>query len=623
MRQQFRHQIILILVGLTIYMTNLGGAHLFDMDEALYATCAREMGQRANWVTPWFNGEMFPEKPPLMFWCMMVGTQLFGDNEFAVRIHSVFFALATSLSTYYIGRKLFRPEVGFWAGLITMTSIIFTVSARAATVDSALTFAITFAIAVLVSGGVSRAGEESAGRFVPRDYLPRSLWQFVLIYAAVGVAVLAKGPVGIIMVVGTMGLFLLMVPRANVAEGRELPPFITKHYRDMVGLIRLIAPWPVLRRLIIWMQPVSCFLLRFHPKRFFQAAWALRPITAIIVVALVAVPWYWMVWSRTDGQWIYQFLAKFNMGPASKAIQGHHGPFFYHLISIPIGFFPWSVFLGPVIIEMVRRLKKGDQWRTGYILALSWIVAVVGLWSAVALKLPHHILPAYPALALLTAPFVYSWITETARFKDVWIRNASLIFSFVGGGAMVAIPVMTWFFLPGDSILSLIGVPLLIGGIACWKFSRANRPLATMTAFTVASVFFLVGIFGFAVLRVDPHQNGPYLAKVLKQQEDLGECKLASYGHFRESFVYYTGGPVERLRSDEAIGQFLGQSGGQDEKRPYLITTDTHESKIRDQYPGQLEVVMRRPKFLKKGELVVLRPVSGISSTAAKPSVIR
>ncbi|HLA83548.1 MAG TPA: glycosyltransferase family 39 protein, partial [Thermoguttaceae bacterium] len=144
-------QAVIVTIGAVVFFTNLGSAALFDMDEALYATCAREMAQRGDWVVPWFNGQMFPDKPPLMYWLMMLGRAALGPTELAVRLHSALFGIATALATYHLGRLLFRREVGFWAGVIVSTSIVFTISARAATVDSALTFAITAAVLAFVA----------------------------------------------------------------------------------------------------------------------------------------------------------------------------------------------------------------------------------------------------------------------------------------------------------------------------------------------------------------------------------------------------------------------------------------------------------------------------------------
>ena len=141
MSQPVRYQLWIVAAASVIFFTNLGGAALWDMDEALYTTCAREMFQRDDWVVPWFNGQMFPEKPPLMFWTMMAGFELFGVNEFGARFFSAVFGVATALAAFHLGRILFNARVGLWTGLITASTIIFTISARAATVDSALTLA--------------------------------------------------------------------------------------------------------------------------------------------------------------------------------------------------------------------------------------------------------------------------------------------------------------------------------------------------------------------------------------------------------------------------------------------------------------------------------------------------
>ena len=624
-----RHQSLIILIGLVIFAVNLGSAALFDMDEALYADCAREMTERGDWVVPWFNGQMFPDKPPLMFWFMMVGRSLFGENELAVRLHSVLCAIGTALATYHIGRLLFRAEVGFWAGVITSTTIIYTVSARAATVDAALTFAITGAMLLMVIGGVSHIAAKAKGELEAEsheetgrwhnpmtDYLPKRWFSFVLMYVAVAIAVLAKGPVGIIMAIGALGLFLLLVHGLTTvpAEQEKKEPSINRTDWTVGLLLRQIVPWFILRRVIPWGGPIMRLMRCFHPKRLFQAAWALRPITGIVVVALIAGPWYYLVWARTDGAWIYDFLAKYNLGPAKQAILGHTGPFFYHLLVIFIGFFPWSVFLGPMIAEMVRRFRAKDPWRVGYLFAAGWALAVIGLWSGVAMKLPHHILPAYPALALLMAPFVYAWITEYSRMSQWWMRNASLTFVVVGLGITIAMPIVSHFFMPGEWMLSLVGLPLIIGGICCWRLSEAGKARATMTCFVTASTVFLVAMFGFGVLRVDPYQNGPLLAEVLDQsvlQKSEGDAakpyELGAFGHFRESFVYYTKKPVRRLQQPEDVTEFLAQSDC-----PFVITTDKNLEKVKAASPEPLQEVFRRRKFLKKGEIVVLTRQSDV-----------
>jgi len=578
------HQAVIVLIGIVVFCTNLGSAALFDMDEALYATCAREMTQRGDWVVPWFNGELFPDKPPLMFWLMMAGRELLGPTELAVRLHSALFGIATALATYHLGRLLFCREVGFWAGAIVSTSIVFTISARAATVDSALTFAITAAMLTFVAASPAWQGRD----------LPHRWLAFVLMYAFIGVAVLAKGPVGAIMPLGAMGLFLLMVDR--LPECPRPPQATTPRWAA---------------RLPGWLRPVLGQWRRFTPPRVVRAGWRLRPLMALLVVGAIALPWYVLVGLRTDGRWLEGFLGM-TLGPAVKAIQGHSGPWFYHLLVVFIGFFPWSVFLGPTLVAAVRRVRADHPWRSGYVLALCWAAAVIGLWSAVALKLPHHILPAYPALALLTAPFVYTWITEPQSASRWWMRNAAITLVVVGVGISVALPIVAMFLLPGEEWIGLAGLPLVVGGVACLWFSEQDQTQRTMAAFTATAVVFLTAGFGVAVLGVDRHQNGPLLAAALRRAES-GPLELASFRFFRESFVYYTGARVERIHREKDLDAFLARSA-----HPFVITTDEHEPMIRRRYGGRVRVLQRQQRFLDTGQLVVLEWTPPAASRTAK-----
>jgi 4-amino-4-deoxy-L-arabinose transferase-like glycosyltransferase len=613
-RPSTRYQLAIVLVGVIVFFTNLGGAALFDMDEALYASCAREMADRGDWVVPWFNGEMSSDKPPLMFWLMILGTNLFGATEFAVRFPSAVFAIGTALATYHLGRLLFRQEVGFWAGVIVSTSIIYTVSARAATVDSALTFAVTAALLVLVADGLAR---RNPGHDRLVSLLPQRWPGFALMYAAIGVGVLAKGPVGVIMPVGAIGLFLLMMnqPEPATKANRRRPwSWTSRWLAGPVVLLQWCAPWRLLRW-TVRAKPYFGFLWRFAPRRILHAAWLMRPLTALLVVGAVAVPWYVMVSLRTDGQWLYDFLAKYNLGPFVKPILGHSGPWFYHIVLVFVGFFPWSVFLGPTLVETYRRIRDGHPWRVGYIFVSCWAVAVIGFWSLVAMKLPHHILPAYPALALLTAAFVYAWITEPSRAGRWWMRNASVTLVVVGIGILVALPIVASYVLPGEAVIGLVGLTLVVGGALCFYFSEHGRAALTMNTFAVTSVVFLTAIFGFAVLRVDRHQNGPVLAAAMREAHD-GPLELATFRYFRESFVFYSGSPVERLRSTEQLDDFLRRA-----KQPFVITTDQHEKKLQEAYPGEFTVLARHRQFLGAGDVVVLarRPLDKPLETARRP----
>lgn len=581
MQQQLRHQLWIIAAAAVVLFTNLGSVALWDEDEPLYASCAREMLQRGDWVVPTFNGEIFPEKPPLMFWLMMGSFRVLGVTEFAARCCSAVLGVGTGVLTYHLGRLLFRAEVGLWAGLIVVTSIIFTVSARAATVDSALVFLTTAAMLCLVAGGLASPGKGDRGLLPERSEgwcaAKAPLPFFVLFYALLSLAVLAKGPVGLLLPVAMIGLFLLIVARAEPTAGGGPATRAALWRRRLLGLIKI-----------------------FDPRTVLGVAWQMRPLTAIVVVAAVALPWYVLVSVRTDGAWLAEFLGEQNLGRALKPLQGHSGPFYYYLPAILIGFFPWSLLLTPTVIASVRQIRGRRRAGAETLFVGCWLVAFVVFWSIPSTKLPHYVLTAYPALALLTGVFVDAWITEPACVNRCWMRNATVTLVVVGIGIAVALPIVAKIFLPGEWMLGLVGVVLIVGGGVSYFFFRRGRPFATMAAFAATAVVFLTAMFGFASLRVDRYQNAPALMAEIRRASP-GRPQLAAYRFFRESLVFYAGGPVPHCQDAGRLEEFLNRA-----EHPYVVTTDEHEAELGRDFPGELYVLARRPRFLRSGEVVVL-----------------
>lgn len=563
MSKQLSCQLWIGAAASIIFFTNLGGAALWDMDEALYASCAREMLQRGDWVVPMFNGQLWAEKPPLMFWTMMAGFKAFGASELGARFLSAVFGVATALTSFHLGRLLFNARVGLWAGLITASTIIFTVSARAATVDSALTLTTALTMLLFV---IARENAQKGHAL--------NLRYALCLYACVGVAVLAKGPVGMLLPLTAMGWYLL------ATDG--------------------------------W-------------RNAFRSGLWLRPFTAFMVVTAVAVPWYVWVGIRTDWQWPRQFFLEFNLLPFQQPTLGHGDVgfcrmdptlralvsilfYFYHILAVLVGFFPWSVFLGPTVVHTVRSIRNRDNWRNGCLLAWCWFAVWFLFWSICRSKLPHYLLPAYPALALLTACFLDRWQTEPASVGPWWLRNAWGWMIMVGVGIIAALPFVAAEVLPGEGMLGLVGLIPLSGGAWCWWQTGRHHHQAAAFGFIVTAVVFLTAIFGFASLKVDRHQNArPVIAAIHAAGGD--SAPLATYRFFRESLVFYAGHPLSRCDDDVITGQSASvelRAFLTSRKRSYVITTDAHFPEIDTTFPGLFQVLFHQHQFLGPGEILVL-----------------
>jgi len=583
MRRLDWHQVSIVAVAVAVFFTSLGATHLWDKDETIYGSCAREMFERGDWVVPTFNGDLFPDKPPLMYWLMISGFHWFGVGAFGARFFSAVLGTATALATYHLGRILFRAEVGLWAGLIVTTNIIFTVSARAATVDAALTFAtvlsvLFFAIGSKRAGFAANSGSSGATSDRWSGRVPTDWWAFAGMYASMGLAVLAKGPVGLLLPLATIGLFQLVIDRLRTG-----PQAAARWRGRRVAALR-------------WLASIVA------PARLARATWVLRPLTAWLVVAAVTVPWFLLVGLRTDGVWLKKFFIEQNVQRALMAFDNHSGPFFYYVPAILIGFFPWSVFLAPAGIDAVCQIRRSPTQRASYLFCFCWLGVVVVFWSLVRTKLPHYVLPAYPALALLTGATLAGWLEQPESLARGWLLNATVTWMVVGIVLVIVFPVVAAYVLPGEGGLGLIGLVLVAGGLGALALGW-RRQLFRMAVLMVAtSALFLIGIFGVAARRIDRYQNAPPMLDVLAEAGE-GHADLAAYRFFRESFAFYFGRPIPRCQGTDALASFLGHA-----ERPYVLTTDEYLDEIERAFPGRLHVVARRPRFLKRGELVLLAP---------------
>ncbi len=256
MATTWRQWSVMVIVAVVVLFTNLGGPRLWDRDEPRNAGCAAEMLERGDLVTPVFDGELRTHKPILLYWLMMAAYQLLGVSEFSARFWSAALGVGTACLTYVIGRRMFSPQVGFWAAIILVTTLMYDVASRAATPDSLLIFWSTAAICCFVWGIYPPVaqGQRAAG---PARTFPR--WRAAaLMYGCMGMAVLAKGPVGLVLPTAVIGMFLLVFTlplgqRLASDDGR-------RRVLDWLrAIVRPFAP------AISWRPAGGCGLLRPSP----------------------------------------------------------------------------------------------------------------------------------------------------------------------------------------------------------------------------------------------------------------------------------------------------------------------------------------------------------------------
>ena len=631
MPRQLRECLVLVALAAVVFVTGLGGTQLWDDDETFFAQTAREMFERGDLVVPWFNQALFSHKPPFMYW-MMIGTyHVFGVTEFASRFPSAIFGIASVLLVWRLGRILYSPRVGFWAGIILATSLNFVVVSRAAVCDAELLVFCTLPIYLFVRGTATRKlAENGAGTplvWTTEDSKRDPTWKtYIAIYASMGLAVMIKGPIGVVLPGSVLGLFLLTrrliaapaaraergwpgLERSECADGEKSELLINRENPIKIPATQSSLWRSVLQRLTTW----------FAPRHVLHTIWQMRPMTAIALVLLVAGPWFVAVGYRTHGEFLNGFFGVHHFHRFTNPMDNHPGPPFYYLLAICVGFFPWSLFLTPCCVELVRRMRGQEGQSAEKVrrpadrLMVAWLVVWVGFFSLASTKFPHYVIPAYPALALLTACFIEQWIANSEIYSNLFRRSAWATLAAVGLGILIVVPFVANLHMPGEHLLCLAGLPLIPGAALCAWLTERRQIANALTCLTLTAAVFFVGLFAVAAPHVDRHQNtAPFAAAIHERYPSRG-ARIATYQYFRPGFVYYCNDRVEQFFDAASATKFLRESPD----RSFLLTTVDDYHQIAAELPSQFGIIKTAPWFLKQGRTLVL--LGDVQGLAAQP----
>ena len=609
------HILLLVFVAGAIFFISIGRARLWDRDEPRNAGCAVEMMQRGDYVVPIFNDELRHQKPVLLYWLMISAYKLFGISEFSARFWSAVLGCGTVLLTYGIGRTLFGSRVALIAGIALASSLMFAVAARAATPDSLLIFLSTLGIYCYVVGTFSTGSDGSPVLRDANHWFPQDLKYVIAMNLAFGLAVLAKGPVGLVVPTAIIGMFLLIQRLPSLeSPSRESVTTINGLSRALLSSLRVL-----------------------NPVHFFQTCWYMRPITAVLCTMTVAAPWFIAVHIQTEGRFSELFFLNENLNRATSVMENHSGGWWFYPLAIAIGFFPWSVLFGPTIVACFQMISQDSKKKPMIVFLVCWILVQVGLFSVAETKLPSYVTPCYPALALLTAFCLVEWLPVLDRRRKYWQLGAYSTLILGGGitGAALAYATSTYF--PQISWISLIGLVPVVGGVIGIWISIQNKPEWQSRVLAATAFIYCLGFFGVGTVAVDSVRDTHVVLNRIKESER--ERKVATYRCLESSWVFYAGRPIHEL-SRSAVGSGKIQSTARHrwwQRKPvispedfahenpdaWLVTTDEHVEQLLNRLPKGFRVVEKTDFFLKSDRQLLLLTKSDQLAAQSTPEIHR
>lgn len=355
--------------GLLFY--GLGRAPLLGPDEPRYAEVAREMYESGDWITPRLGGIHWFEKPALLYWMVAASYEALGVSELSTRLTPALVASFGAWLLYFFGRRWRSSRFGYLSAATLLSSGLWIGFGRAATFDTPLSVALELAlIAFFLWDQRQNSRNQAATRGA------HAAW-WVCCFA-LGLAVLAKGLVGILLPAAIIGLYLIAT--------------------------RGLGRWLKQPRLLV--------------------------IGAMVFLA-TASAWYGPMLAQHGHEFIREFFIAHHFQRFLTNKYHHPQPFYFFFVVALIGAFPWSLFLATAAWRAIKgwRALIGDPEQRWRLYLWLWVLVPVVFFSFSISKLPGYILPIFPAAALIIGEELEQWWVEAhaPRLRRLGFLTAALM----------------------------------------------------------------------------------------------------------------------------------------------------------------------------------------------------
>ncbi|MBB5695683.1 phospholipid carrier-dependent glycosyltransferase [Muricoccus pecuniae] len=357
----------------------------------------------------------------------------------------------------------------------------------------------------------------------------------------------------------TDAALLAAITAAMGLMGRAYLAPATFSARAALGFWLALGAGVLLKGPIAPMVPLLTGLTLFAADRGWRngAPWlrALRAGWGVPLMIACALPWLVAIGIATEGRFFSQALGDDMLNKVGSGEEAHWGPPGYYLLSFGIAAFP-----GAFLVLRALPGAWAARMRPGTRFLLAWAAPTWLLFEAVATKLPHYVLPAYPALLLLAAAWACDPLRRPAPRWLGWIGWGALF----GTGIGLAIGAVGLPLLADGRLLPAGLLAVLAIGLMLWSVTRAARAGEWARA-GLLSALLAVPLFWSALGGVLPHLTAPWVSPriaALVAAEGVPAERFGIAGYHEPSVVFATGTATRLLGTGAAAAGFL--AGGPD-----------------------------------------------------------
>jgi 4-amino-4-deoxy-L-arabinose transferase-like glycosyltransferase len=273
----------------------------------------------------------------------------------------------------------------------------------------------------------------------------------------------------------------------------------------------------------------------------------LRPLYGVVWFVVLVLPWFIAIYARTGNAFLLDSVVHDTLGKIANSQESHGGPPGYYLVLFFATFFPACILAGLAAPAVWAKRREAPVR-----FLLAWLVPSWLVFELSVTKLPHYVMPLYPAIAILTAGAVEAKLLSRRRWlkrQVIWWFLAPVLLSITAVAGAIAI----------DRDLVLSAWPFFAAAIVCgflaWQLyddEGAERALARATA---AMVLLSIGIYSMILPRLGPLFPSVALAGVLRES-GCTHPVAASAGYGEPSLVFLAGTET-RFTDASAAADFL------------------------------------------------------------------
>lgn len=495
MKRQYIYVAVLLISSAFLFFFRLGSVGLMEPDEGRNAEAAREIIITGDWVTPRLNFIRYLDKPIMFFWASAASMKVFGASEFSARLPSAVSALIGVIAVYLLGWRMFGGRAGLYSALVLATSPLYLGLGRIVIFDMMLTAFITLALLFWHQG------------FNAQDRQRQRL-SYLLSWAAMALGVLTKGPIGAILPIAIICLFLI----------------ITRNLKRLLEMELILGP---------------------------------------LLFLVIAGPWYVLVSIRNPEYPYYFFVAEHIQRFATSKFH-RMKPFWYYFAIVFGGLLPWIVFLPSAVRRFLQeRAFAPTRKREAVLLISIWALFIFIFFSLSKAKMPMYILPMFPALALLIGGFWNDYSADKSSRPGVFVSVFALsLFMLLAGVWLIFMSgyLGTTHEIVDRYRLSAILPIMRPAGIAVFLFFIAaavlllylRRDKTLQIIFVIAASLVVITIVMVGMEINGQRRSSKMLAHRL-MKEARPQDFVAMYECFPTSFIFYLSRQIPVVSDSKAL----------------------------------------------------------------------